>query len=135
MRANRRQVSQIALREMVEVTVGDRGPLVRGAARALLRLPAAVLARALVALDRDLAQRSLRRAALAMLRRYGVNARVEGPGLRLSPLGWATAPIPARGPLLVVANHPGLFDALALFAAIGRDDLTVLATQRHLLAA
>ena len=58
-----------------------------------------------------------------------------GPGLRLSSLAWATAPVPARGPLLVVANHPGLFDALALFAAIAREDLVVLAARRPLLDA
>ncbi len=32
----------------------------------------------------------------------------------------------------MVANHPGLFDALALFAAIGRDDLATLAARRPL---
>ena len=39
------------------------------------------------------------------------------------------------GPLLVVANHPGLFDALALFASTGRDDLSILAARRPLLTA
>ena len=42
---------------------------------------------------------------------------------------------PARGPAIVVSNHPGLFDCLALFAAIGRDDLSTLAAERPLLAA
>src|SRR5207302_2299518 len=34
--------------------------------------------------------------------------------------------VPARGPLLVVANHPGLSDAVALLAALGRDDAWIV---------
>jgi putative hemolysin len=39
------------------------------------------------------------------------------------------------GAAIVLANHPGAFDALALFAAIGRDDVRVLALDRPFLAA
>ena len=34
--------------------------------------------------------------------------------------------VPARGPLLVVANHPGLSDAVALLATLGRDDAWIV---------
>src|SRR5207247_7410929 len=34
--------------------------------------------------------------------------------------------VPARGPLLVVANHPGLSDAVAVLAALGRDDAWIV---------
>ena len=44
------------------------------------------------------------------------------------------AHIPASGPVLFVANHPGLVDTLGLFAAIGRRDLKVVALQRPFLA-
>lgn len=42
--------------------------------------------------------------------------------------------VPLEGPLLV-SNHPGLADAVALFAAIPRPDLRVVAADRPLLAA
>lgn len=43
--------------------------------------------------------------------------------------------IPARGPLLLAANHPGITDFMALSAAAGRDDLAVLAYTRPFLCA
>jgi 1-acyl-sn-glycerol-3-phosphate acyltransferase len=43
--------------------------------------------------------------------------------------------VPADGPLLLVANHPGLADALALFATVPREDLRVVAAERPFLAA
>ena len=121
--ACRAEVEAIALAEMTQI-VGSAG-LRRRVAAIALALPAAALARSLVALDGDLAGDSLRDAARAALRRFGVDlgpSRVEGA-------------VPVRGPLLVVANHPGLFDALALFSALGRDDLATLAARRPLLDA
>ena len=41
--------------------------------------------------------------------------------------------IPAGGPLLVVSNHPGLTDAMAIFATLGRDDLRIVAADRGIL--
>ncbi len=43
--------------------------------------------------------------------------------------------VPREGPLLLVANHPGLCDAVALFAAIPRSDLRVIAAKRQFLSA
>ena len=43
--------------------------------------------------------------------------------------------VPREGPLLVVSNHPGLADAVALFAAMPRDDLRVIAAERAFLSA
>jgi hypothetical protein len=37
-----------------------------------------------------------------------------------------TEHVPASGPLVVVSNHPGSYDVLALSAALGRDDLKIL---------
>lgn len=43
--------------------------------------------------------------------------------------------VPREGPLLVVSNHPGLADAVALFASMPRDDLRVIAAERPFLSA
>lgn len=45
------------------------------------------------------------------------------------------ARVPARGPILVVANHPGLSDAVALLAALGRNDVWIVAANYPFLRA
>jgi 1-acyl-sn-glycerol-3-phosphate acyltransferase len=43
--------------------------------------------------------------------------------------------LPAAGPLLILANHPGLYDTIGLFAGIPRPDLRVIAAERPFLQA
>lgn len=43
--------------------------------------------------------------------------------------------VPAQGPIVVVANHPGAFDTLVLLAALGRADVAIIAADRHFLRA
>ncbi len=45
------------------------------------------------------------------------------------------AAVPAQGPLLVLANHPGMVDTVALFVGLGRPDLRVVALERPFLKA
>jgi Acyltransferase len=42
-------------------------------------------------------------------------------------------PPPAHGPLLIVGNHPGMVDAMAICAQVRRDDLRILAAERRIL--
>ena len=41
--------------------------------------------------------------------------------------------IPASGPVLILSNHPGLMDTVALFASIPRSDLRIVAAERPFL--
>jgi hypothetical protein len=42
---------------------------------------------------------------------------------------------PQHGAVVIVANHPGAYDALALLAAVGRDDIAIVASDRAFLRA
>ena len=90
----------------------------------LSRLPARRLARQVATYDEVVGESGLAAGgawALArMARRVAVEAREN---------------VPPEGPLLLVANHPGLADALALFATVPRRDLRVVAAERPFLAA
>lgn len=46
-----------------------------------------------------------------------------------------SAPPPKKGPVLVLSNHPGAYDAFSLMAAVGRSDLAILAADRTFLRA
>jgi hypothetical protein len=87
-----------------------------------VRCPARIFARELRAFDDDAAAFGLRRAARAMLSVFHQTLSVNGADR-----------LPGRGPLILLSNHPGLTDTLALFAAIPRDDLMTLAADRPFL--
>jgi len=40
-----------------------------------------------------------------------------------------TQDIPAEGPLLIVCNHPGTYDALIIFSQVGRQDIRWISTE------
>lgn len=84
--------------------------------------PARRLARQLESFDAEIAERGLSRASGTMLHRLVERLEVTGEA-------------PREGALLVIANHPGLFDALALFTALDRADLNVVAFDREFLRA
>jgi hypothetical protein len=97
-------------------------PRLRRAAGALCRPAARAFARKVLRLDRVVGEQGLQQGADYGLGAFTTALRVAGrDGL------------PERGPLLVAANHPGLTDTLALFAAIARPDLRILAARRPFL--
>ena len=89
-----------------------------------VRAPAAEFACRMNAFDQEVDTAGVRAAARTMLASYVRRLRVCG-----------ARGIPDRGPALLLSNHPGMTDTLALFAAIPRDDLRILAADRPFLRA
>ncbi len=81
--------------------------------------PAQSFARTVIAFDRRIDTAGLQTASAEMLARYTCGLDVAG-----------AEHVPADGPVLFVANHPGMADSLACFAAITRNDLRVVANDR-----
>ncbi len=88
----------------------------------LFRVPARRLAHQVAIYDRIVGELGLGAGGAWMLERMARSVEVEGQ-----------ENIPRQGPLLLVANHPGLTDTVALFAAIPRSDLRVVAVERPFL--
>jgi hypothetical protein len=92
--------------------------------RRLIRLHTIHFARTLASYDAEVGQRGLGPGAIWLLERFIGKLEISGQ-----------CHVPRSGPLLVLANHPGLSDTLALIASIPRDDLRILAADRPFLRA
>jgi 1-acyl-sn-glycerol-3-phosphate acyltransferase len=108
------------------ITAFGLGGVSRGLAvlELFARVPVRRLARQVLAFDRTVGEYGLGTGGAWALGRMCRNARIVG-----------RSNVPRRGPLLLVSNHPGLADAVALFAATPREDLRVIAAERPLLDA
>lgn len=123
MRSLSRRLARLSADEMVSALGLHSGP---AWLRAGLGLPfyaaSRQLGEILAELDAAIGQRSLPLAAGRALERFGVALITAGVPL-------------APGPQLVLANHPGAYDALGLVSALGRADLKILAADRSFLRA
>jgi len=90
----------------------------------LARVPARRLARQAAAYDEIVGEGGLGAGGAWAMERMARRVEVEGVGN-----------VPREGPLLLVVNHPGLGDSLALFATVPRPDLRVIAAKRPFLDA
>ncbi len=117
-RASRSEIALIVARESAETIVGrTAGALVETTQR-LLAPAAHLVARRFVEYDRALGEQGTHRGA------NWIVERATG-GLELT----GVEHVPPSGPLLVVANHPGLADAVSLLAALGREDAWVVVAE------
>lgn len=122
-RARTASLVRASVGEMIAAARLDRAPLALRAPAALaLAVPSVPLCRALARFDAAIPGEGLVAPAHALLASLGVSVRRTG------------AP-PARGPLLVLANHPGAYDALVAIASLGREDLAIVAADRRFLRA
>lgn len=90
----------------------------------LVQIPARRLASQAAIYDRIVGDLGLRAGGAWALERMARHVEIEGQ-----------ENVPPEGPLLLVANHPGLSDTVALFATTPRTDLRVVAAERPFLNA
>lgn len=122
--ASRWDIGAIVARESAETLAGSAGGLRVSAARRLLRPAAHLLARRFVEYDSALGDRGPVRGAQWIVDHVTGGLVVDG-----------AANVPTRGAALVVANHPGLADAVALLASMRRDDVWIVAADYPFLRA
>ena len=117
-----RYLEAVCLRDMAELAgLGDR-PLGSLALQLILGGRVRRFARDVARFDRAVGLHGPAVAARTLARRYGTKITADG-----------SAGVPGDGPLLLVANHPGLTDALAVYATAGRADVRALARPQPLL--
>lgn len=114
-------LSGIALDDLVSAFGCGHRPFLTRVLRRAFEAPARSFARQMVDFDADVGRLGLPEAARRTQRHYirGVTVTRE-------------APLPA-GPVLALANHPGMADALSLFTAMNREDLKIIALDRPFL--
>lgn len=109
------QIAQIVARESAETLVGRAAGIRVEVVRRLVRPVANHVAGRFVTYDRALGEAGMRLGSTWIVEDATGGLQVEG-----------TDRVPAQGPLLVVANHPGISDAVALVAALGREDAWIV---------
>jgi hypothetical protein len=109
-------LTAILAREGAEALGWERGRPGGSIARTLLRPAARRIAREFAACDEVFATRALPDAARWSLEHFSAEPEVAGLDR-----------VPRSGPILLVANHPGLTDAVGLIAALDRPDVRIVA--------
>jgi hypothetical protein len=124
MDARTRALFEVNIDDILAALGWEKAAALRAIVRAAARRPALQFAREMAAFDDRAAASGLAPAALSLLAGFVRGIRVSG-----------AEKIPSRGPVLLLSNHPGMTDTLALFAAIPRPDLRILAAERPFLRA
>ena len=122
--SQRREIGRIIAREGAETLVGRRSGLRVELTRRLIRPVADQVAGRFVAFDRALGETGLREGSEWIVEDVTGGLAVDG-----------RERVPTQGPLLVVGNHPGASDLVALLAALRREDCWIVAANYPFLRA
>jgi hypothetical protein len=116
-------LTQINLDDLVSSFGWTNHPLLARMLRGLFYNPARTFAAQMVEFDNAVGTRGLPDASNLLLKKYTSSLRVFGADL-----------VPASS-FLALSNHPGMVDTLALFAALNRPNLKIIALDRPFLNA
>jgi hypothetical protein len=117
-------LTRINIQEMLEAAGLENVRRGRALLEKICALAAKRFAQQLASFDVTVGRDGLREASLGFIENHISRLEVAGK-----------ENIPAEGPLLIVSNHPGLSDALALLASLPRNDLRIVAAERPFLRA
>ena len=108
-------------RDMVQAFKLDHFGWLNDIARRLFDLPARHITHLVFEFDRRVGEQGLAAASGWLLEQFTASVQISG-----------ALPI-TSGPLLIVSNHPGLVDAMMIFAQLGQRPVRVLAAERPIL--
>ena len=117
-----RQYHAVCRRDLVTLAGAQNSWLMRNALQLGMSRQLRQFADNMAAFNSRLVTHGLAEAAVDICARY--SGKVEAQG---------TDRIPDEGPLLLVSNHPGMFDTLAVYATLPRPDIRVIARPQPLL--
>ncbi|GAB4545432.1 MAG: 1-acyl-sn-glycerol-3-phosphate acyltransferase [Anaerolineales bacterium] len=120
---NLNRLTEINLDDLVSSFGWQNSPLAASLLRRVFYSAAETFAKQMLEFDSSIAAMTFAAAARRALERYARGLRVIHPER-----------IPSSG-FLALSNHPGMTDALALFAALQRNDLRIIALDRPFLNA
>ena len=115
-------LTEINLDDLVSSIGWENRPFLSRALRSIFIKPARKFARQMLEFDDAVGRLGLAEGGRQTIRRYVRSVRIYSD---LLPVG----------PLLALSNHPGMVDTLALFSALNRSDLKIIAVDRPFLKA
>jgi 1-acyl-sn-glycerol-3-phosphate acyltransferase len=117
-------LTRVNIQEMLEAAGLENVRRGRALLEQICMLAAKRFAQQIASFDEMVGTAGLRESSLCFIEKHVRRLEVAG-----------RENIPAEGPLLIVSNHPGLSDSVALFASLPRNDLRIVVAERPFLQA